>query len=208
MKPHARHAGRLCRRYAHGAVLNHQHPAGNRPHVVGGVQEEIGFRLSPGYHRGIENPHVVGIETGNCEGVADPLRPARGGDAEGNGQPGQHVLDPLDGLQGRRNGAHQRGHELCFEAWGQRMSGGAPERVLDHAEARSEIACEDIVGRRLQSVLGQQPRQAPSRQNLAVDEHAVAVEDDEVERISAAHEAPSGRCPRVCAERDKVQGAY
>lgn len=191
------------------AVLDHEAAGGLRAHLGRGVEEEVGGGLAAGDLRGGEEAPHQGHEPRGPEARARPLRRGGGGDAEGDRAGPQHLGRAGGGAELGGEAAQEAGAVLPLEARGE----GAAPALADGPRHGGEAAAEEVGGDvglvEDDARLGREPDQDLGRDGLAVDEHAVAVEDDEVGGGRAAHPAslPSPRAQDGAGRRGAQGGA-
>ena len=177
------HAGIFRSGDAGGAVLDDEAVLRLHPHRRGGMQEQVGVGLAAGDHAGRKDrrPETVD-QAGDLEAEPDALGLAGGGDAEGNGQRIERFGHPGGGPQ------FPPEHLVELDPHALQRLGGEAQPVLgielgsDRGKAAAEEIAEaggwidpDAFGR-------QRAEQDPHGQRLAVDEHAIAIEDDQLDR--------------------------
>ena len=177
---HHPHAGGLGGHDAGRAVLDDQAGGGSVAEGRGGVQEEVGGGLAVGDHgRGEGAALEARPEAGDGERELDALGLRGGGDAVGAGQRvegGGDVRDRLElgaegGVEGAAHGVEGGVGEGDAVVAGDDLAGGG-ERAAEEEGVGLGGGQRDAGG-------GEGGEQQAQRDRLAVDEHAVAVEEDE-----------------------------
>src|SRR5260370_23707342 len=95
---------------------------------------------------------------------------------------GERIDDRGDPRRRPQTGLEQRTHELPVTLVKTRQGPAIAGFEVGHHVAGSGVALEDLVGREGDAVFGEAFDVGLNRQRLAVDQHAVAIEDDEIER--------------------------
>src|SRR5262245_40393303 len=122
------------------------------------------------------------------QGMIDAVGVARRGNAKWNLETSQNLGGAGDWLEGRRESRSHGDAQLGEEGFRQRLSGRSAI-VADGAGA----AAEKPVHRGLEVDVDAMPSQTVDKriaaQKLAIDQHAVAIEDDELVAARSAHAA-------------------
>src|SRR6266436_9591565 len=119
-------------------------------------------------------------QAGYRQPLADPLEMAVRGDAAWQGQGVEQLLDARDRLQLALQDQGRAGPHRLEELVRQRT----PEAALDGgAEGRTVLAeaeCQGLLGRRRKIRLDQALAKHPGKDQLAVDQHTVTIEDHQI----------------------------
>ena len=120
------------------------------------------------------------VQPGAVQREGDPLQRAAGGDADRLRERVERLLDMRDRLPASRRNAQHVGDELRLE----RIVEGTAELGLDLAPRLAAGAAEetlgDLFGGDRIAVPGQRLGMDAAGNHFAVDQHAVAIEDDEI----------------------------
>src|SRR5260221_5000654 len=174
------HPGRLAGLYAANAVLDYEGAMRIYLHPFGGVEEEVGRRLAVLHHlRGIEAAVEMRRETGQREGERRPIDIAGRGDAMRDSQVLQYRIHPFDRAKRRKKGGVNPGLQFASKLLGDRAS----QRFVvfeNRGQASSQEQIECLIDAKIDAVPCQRCRKAAAAQQLAVDQYAVAVENDEI----------------------------
>ena len=163
-------------------VLHHNAVFRRRAETLRGEQEQIGRGLAVRDLRGAEHMRVEKRQqAGHREALADPVEMAVRGDAARRRQRGEQLLDPghrrqlaLEG--GSRADAQMSRRTRPGSARPNRVSTAA-ERVARFLPKPSVMASSIVVGK---STADQALGENAGEDQLAVDQHTVAIEDDEL----------------------------
>ena len=186
------HAGVLGRGDAGRAILDHRAIFGRDAHLARHMQEKIGRRLAARHHRGAENVRLEEVaKAGDLERQPDALELARRRDAALAADAGERLGDAGDGFQIAAKALVDRRPHAIEMAIGDHQA----ELVAQHAvDGRHAAAEEALIGDRLADLatgLGDQRKQHLDRDRLAVDQHAVAIEDDQFGAVLGQRATPS-----------------
>ena len=176
------HAGALRGDDAGGAVLDDDAIGRRCPHRRGGMEEEVGRGLAVGYHGGRIDRRVEAVdEAGEGQAEADPFHLARRGDADGQVDLRQRVDQPRH----RPQFAAEQGVEVAPHPFERRVVEVKPVFGVEGGDHRGKAAPEELAeaGIRVdvEALGGDGFEQHPHGERLAVDQNAVAVEDDEAD---------------------------
>ena len=171
-------------------VLDDEAVLGGNAHLARRVEEQVGRRLAVSDHAGrVDVALETGQQAGEREAQPDPLQLARRGHAERQFEPGDNLADP----RGRLEFLAVERVEPVAHAAQRRLAEMRPmalvQALRDRGEAAPQIGAERHLPFDGDPLLGDQLEQHPHRQGLAVHQHAVAVENDELDR---RHAAPPG----------------
>ena len=204
------HAGGLRRLDACRAVLDDEAGGGRIAEGFGGEKEEVGGGLAVRDHRRREGPAGEGGQRPvTVERELDALGLGRGGDAVGAGE----RVEGLGDVGDRRELGAEGGVEGAAHGVERGVGDGDAVLAGDGLAGRGEGAAEEervgLGGREVEAGAGQGLEQEAERDRLAVDEDAVAVEDDEagrraveaLEHRQASGAAAAGRAGRGCGPR-------
>src|SRR5260221_797342 len=174
------HAGRLARLDAANAVLDDEGATWIHPHPFGGVEEEVGRRFTAFHHlRGIEARVEMRREAGQREREGHPIDIAGRGDTMRDLQVLQHRVHPFDWAKRRE----KRGSTPCPK-FGRNLVGNCASQSFIVLEDRSHASSKEQVKRlidiKADAVSRQRVGETATTQYLAVDQHAVAIENDEI----------------------------
>jgi hypothetical protein len=175
------HPRRDRRDDARHAVFDNDAALRHHPHAGGGMEKEIGRRLAAGDLGRAEDVRVKAVvEADERQGVFQPLQPAARGDADAAGQRIEHRGDIRDCPQFALEQRPQPHPVPIGEIRGKRPM--ARFEIGNHAgKADPGIAVPDLVRRKLDATFREAFLIGTDRQQLAVDQDAVAIEDDEIE---------------------------
>jgi hypothetical protein len=178
------HPGGAGGLHAEAAVFDHHAPLGCRSHPAGGVQEEIRGGLAVGHlRRAVDAAVEPRQQAGVAEGPTDLCVTAAGGDTGAQGDLVEGGLNARHGLQlgverrmqqwfvGRLEPRRQGAAEVFLYLCGERCRRGA-EELLD-----------DLVDAEVPTEVGEHPLVDLHGDDLAVDEHPVTIEDDQVDAV-------------------------
>src|SRR5439155_6084361 len=174
------HAGRLARLDTANAVLDDEGATWIRLHPFGCVKEEVGCRLAAGYHlRGIETHVEMRCEAGQGERVGHAIDITGRGDAMRDLQVLQYRVHPFDRAERREerspNPCPQLGRKLLGDRASQRFV-----MLEDRRHASSQEQIERLIDVKADAVSRQRVGETATAQHLAIDQHAVAIENDEI----------------------------
>ncbi|MGX1145767.1 hypothetical protein AB7M15_001589 [Bradyrhizobium ottawaense] len=184
------HAGRLAGLDAAEAVLDHQRARRLHSHLFCREEKEVGRRLAmPDHLRGVEPLAEMRPQACDVEGERDTVEVAGRGHAKRHGQVGRHAGNAGNRL---KRSCERRQH-LRLQARQKAVGHDLPEiaiMLLDRLGAAPEKELERLLLAERDAELGQHLGQASAAQQLAVDEHAVAIEDDQIGSwLAAVHPA-------------------
>ena len=179
----ARHPGAPRGDRAAGAVLDHE--AGGRRGAAGRrrVQEQVRVRFRHAQRvGGVAPPVETGRQAGGAEGDLHLLVAAVGGHAIGDARAVQRIEQVRDAFDDR-NARPQRGVglgvDLLDPAFGQ-VGPHPAGLVTDTCHAVADKGHHALGQRQGQTVPGKVGGQNTVRDRLAVHQHAVAIEDDQI----------------------------
>lgn len=200
---HARGAGGA---HAGDAVLHHHAIQDCRAHLPGGKEKHVRRRLAVRDLRGAE---YIGRElvpkTHQLQGRLQLGRRAAGGHADLQAALAQHA-NRLQRAGQRAQFLAEDGFQpvrvFARKAFGQAagvflLQGPPHVRVGNAGEA-----ARGVLGRDGDAMLGQRPRLGARRDDLAIDQDAVAVEDDQAGGRRMHGGSISGQVPMICLARD------
>ena len=186
--PH-RHAGRLAGLHAAHAILDHEHVARRDPHASRRMPEEIGRRLA--------SPTIWVLDILPAKGAASPVssrenstrsRSLDEATQKGTSRPRRSFATPGSASRHRR-----RIGERDLAAHGRQIPRhpASPRAIIirDCPHASAEKSLKNNVEIDLDPMASQHIHQAPAAEHLAVDQHAVAIEDDQ---LVARHDRSQG----------------
>lgn len=180
-KPDNRHPGRNGSRDANGAVFDDDAMLARRIELPGREKEEIGSRLSPLDLRGAKDVWLEERQqAGYRQRVADPIEVAVRSDAARRRQCGEQLFD----TRYRGQLARERDIDMGAETLEKVVPQTTPESGLDLGGQGEAVLAKTEHHRfvhRDRKVGGDQALAENSAENdLAVDQHTIAIEDDEI----------------------------
>ena len=180
------HAGSLRGQHATDAVLDHQCARRERAHFLRRVEKEIRRGLAVRDHlRRVDPVAEMGREAGHPQRQRDAVEITRRGHATRHAQSGQDGIRIGNRMERLLEGGQYARLQPDGKIGRHRLAEFAIV-LRDRARASSEKQLERLRECQRYPKSGQLVRQALAAQQLAVDEHAVAVEDDEIGPLPAS----------------------
>ena len=165
-------------------VLDHRAVFRRHAHLARHVQEEVGRRLAARHHRGAEDMRLEGTtKAGDFQRQPDALKLARRGHATPAIDTGKRLGYPGDRLEVTAEALEDRRPHAVQMVVGDDQAEFVAQHAVDGRHAAAEKA---LIGGRLADFaahLGNQREQHVDRDRLAVHQHAVAIEDDQLRAI-------------------------
>ena len=162
------------------------------------MEEEIGGGLAVAdLDRAEDPPGEALIEPGELELEGQLVGLAAGGDAGRGGDAVERLLDAVDRLQLALEGLGVPRAAARDPVLGERMAQVRLDGLAHHRRRAPDVAVDDLLLGEVEPELGEHHRVDADGDRLAVDEHPVAVEDDQVAvAVRGAHAPEHTRARR------------